>query len=82
MVFIVFPFILDSTMNGKYDKESMMNQAQHVWSMLDDMANNDPGAYKAFIDKQMEEKKEFMSPPEPHMCVQTTMTVRKLISII
>ena len=58
-----------------YSKDSMMQQAQHVWSMLDDMANNDPAAYKKFIDKQMAEKKEFMAPPEPHMCIQTQMTV-------
>ncbi|KAL4228678.1 PIH1 domain-containing protein 2 [Mactra antiquata] len=55
------------------DKDSMMRQAQQVWSMLDDMADNDPRAYRSFIDKQMAEKKEFMLPPEPHMCVQTKM---------
>lgn len=62
-------------MDGGYGKESMMNQAQQVWTMLDDMAENDPKAYKAFIDKQMQERKEFMSPAEPHMCVQTWMVV-------
>lgn len=65
-------------MDGTFNKESVMNQAQHIWSMLDDMANNDPKAYKAFIDKQMQEKKEFSAPAEPHMCIQTTMVVRSL----
>ncbi|KAH3699174.1 PIH1 domain-containing protein 2-like [Dreissena polymorpha] len=55
------------------DSESVMQQAQQVWSMLDDMADNDPRAYKKFIDKQMAERKEFLSPAEPHMCVKTWM---------
>jgi hypothetical protein len=62
-------------MEGEYSSESMMQQAQQVWSMLDDMADNDPGAYKAFIDKQMAERNNFMAPPEPHMCVKTEMVV-------
>lgn len=64
-------------MDGAYSSDSMMKQAQQVWSMLDDMAENDPQAYKAFIDKQAAERKEFMAPPEPHMCVQTQMVVRE-----
>ena len=59
------------TMNS----ETMMQQAQHIWSMLDDMAEHDPKAYKRFIEKQKAEQKEYTSPPEPHMCVQTQMTV-------
>ncbi|WAR04668.1 PIHD2-like protein [Mya arenaria] len=59
---------------GEYSSEAMMQKASHIWSMLDDMADSDPSGYKKFIDKQMMERKEFMSPPEPHMCVQTWMT--------
>ncbi|XP_033729180.1 PIH1 domain-containing protein 2-like [Pecten maximus] len=59
--------------DGKADSDSMMHQAQHIWSMLDDMANSDPKAYKNFIDKHIKEGQEFMSPPTPHMCVQTMM---------
>lgn len=50
-----------------------MRQAQQVWSMLDDMADNDPAAYRAFIEKQKKERDSFMAPPEPHMCVKTQM---------
>ncbi|XP_060077550.1 PIH1 domain-containing protein 2-like [Ylistrum balloti] len=59
----------------KVDSDSMMHQAQHIWSMLDDMANSDPKAYKNFIDKHIKEGQEFMSPPTPHMCVQTNLLV-------
>lgn len=52
-------------------KESMRDQASQIWSFLDDISRNDPAAYKRFIEKQMEERKEALAPPEPHMCVST-----------
>ncbi|XP_045207538.2 PIH1 domain-containing protein 2-like [Mercenaria mercenaria] len=66
-------------MEGAYSSDAMMRQAQQVWSMLDDMADNDPKAYKAFIDKQASERKEFMAPPESCMCVQTQMVKPKSV---
>ena len=62
-------------MDAGFNNENMMQQAQHIWSMLDDMAENDPKAYRRFIEKQKAEQKEYMSPPEPHMCVRTQMIV-------
>ncbi|OWF46818.1 PIH1 domain-containing protein 2-like [Mizuhopecten yessoensis] len=59
--------------DGNVDSDSMMHQAQHIWTMLDDMANSDPKSYKKFIDKHIKEGQEFMSPPTPHMCVQTNI---------
>lgn len=67
--------LASGTMEKDIGTESMMQQAQHIWSMLDDMAENDPKAYRRFIEKQKAEHKEYMSPPEPHMCVQTQMIV-------
>ena len=61
-------------------KESMRDQASQIWSFLDDMARNDPDAYKRFIDKQMKERKEAMAPPEPHMCVSTMSEVNFSVS--
>ena len=55
--------------------DQMMQQAQQIWKMLDDMAENDPAAYRKFIDKQMADGKESMKPPKPHMCVQTKIQV-------
>ena len=60
--------------------DSMMKQAAHIWSMLDDMAANDPAGYRKFLDKQMSEAKESMKPIEPHMCVSTKFTVRVIIN--
>jgi len=53
--------------------ENMMKQAQHIWSMLDDLAAQNPEAYRKFIDKHLTEGKETMRPPEPHMCVRTVI---------
>jgi len=55
------------------DSENMMKQAQHIWSMLDDLSAQNPEAYRKFIDKHLTEGKEAMKPPEPHMCVQTVI---------
>jgi len=55
------------------DSEDMTKQAQHIWSMLDDLAAQNPEAYRKFIDKHVTEGKQAMSPPEPHMCVRTVV---------
>lgn len=57
---------------GKYAEE-----ANHIWSMLNDMCESDPSAYRKFVDKHIKEGKEYMAPPKPHMCVSTS----KLVSI-
>ncbi|XP_064650517.1 PIH1 domain-containing protein 2-like [Lineus longissimus] len=54
-------------------QENMMAKAQQIWTMLDDMSENNPQAYRKFIDKQKQESKEWTTPPETHMCVQTVM---------
>lgn len=59
-------------LNEKTSKnDQYITQAQNIWSMLDDMAQSDPQAYKKFIDKTLKEGKELMKPPEPHMCIRT-----------
>jgi len=55
------------------DSENTMKQAQHIWSMLDDLAAQNPEAYRKFIDKHLTEGREAMRPPEPHMCLQTAI---------
>ncbi|KAK3107152.1 hypothetical protein FSP39_008233 [Pinctada imbricata] len=60
-------------MSQEYDKDSMMKQAQNIWTMLDEMAENNPQAYQKFINEKTKKGMEYMKPPEPHMCVQTIM---------
>ncbi len=56
----------------------MHKQAQHIWAMLDELADSDPSAYKKFIEKNMKESKETMVPAKPYMCVRTKILVRLL----
>ena len=58
--------------------EQLLQQAQQVWSMLDDMADKDPQAYRRFMDKQSKEQQELTAPPQPHMCVRTRFQVSEL----
>ncbi|XP_022615460.1 PIH1 domain-containing protein 2 isoform X2 [Seriola dumerili] len=44
--------------------EGVLQQVNQFWSMLDDLSQNDPAAYRRFIHKQMEEGAELMAPPE------------------
>ncbi|XP_013408362.1 PIH1 domain-containing protein 2-like [Lingula anatina] len=58
-------------MTSEEDNSKMLREAQRVWSMLDDMSENNPAAYRKFIDKHVKEGKEFLKPPQPCMCVKT-----------
>ena len=60
---------------GGYSKESLLSQAQNVWTMLDEMAEDSPEKYKEFMEKQRQEAKEYMKPPVPNMCIQTMLQV-------
>ncbi|KAL8585367.1 hypothetical protein ACOMHN_035565 [Nucella lapillus] len=51
----------------------MLQQAEHIWAMLDDMVAQDPQAYSRFIDKQTNEYKALTAPPQPYMCVRTQL---------
>jgi len=55
------------------DSGNMIKQAQHIWSMLDDLSAQNPEGYRKFIEKHLTEWKEIMRPPEPHMCVQSVI---------
>lgn len=58
------------------DDKKLLEQANKLWSMLDDMAEQDPQAYQRFIEKQCKEHQESMAPPKPHMCVKTQFQVK------
>lgn len=52
-----------------------LRQLDQFWSMLDDLSENDPAAYRSFIDKQMKEGAEYNSPPEIHTSLRTDILV-------
>lgn len=53
--------------------ESLLNQADSMWKILDDLADSDPEAYKRFIDKTLKEGSTFFKSPEPCFCISTIL---------
>uniref|UniRef100_A0A8D0L730 PIH1 domain-containing protein 2 n=1 Tax=Sphenodon punctatus TaxID=8508 RepID=A0A8D0L730_SPHPU len=51
--------------------EGMLTQLSQFWTMLDEMAENTPESYHRFMQQQLKEAKQYNSPPEPHLCLQT-----------
>ncbi|KAK9962017.1 hypothetical protein ABG768_007403 [Culter alburnus] len=56
-----------------YDNNAALQQVNQFWSMLDDMSENNPEAYRTFIERQFREGAEFYSPPQPHACIRTAV---------
>ncbi|XP_069470387.1 PIH1 domain-containing protein 2 [Ambystoma mexicanum] len=56
------------------------NNLQHItqfWSMLDEMAESDPEAYKKFMQRQLSNAKDQCVPPEPHLSLRTKILIPK-----
>ncbi|XP_066463078.1 PIH1 domain-containing protein 2 [Eleutherodactylus coqui] len=58
-------------MNTEIPPNQLLSQVNQFWSLLDDMAESSPQSYQKFIQRHLEEGREFMSPPDPHLCLQT-----------
>lgn len=50
-------------------------QVTQLWSMMDDLCENDPAAYRSFIEKHMKAGAELLSAPEVDSCVRTEILV-------
>jgi len=50
----------------------MMNYVKHVWSMLDNLAEDNPESYRQFINKQLLEGSKTCDLPQPRLCIQTS----------
>ncbi|KAI4815888.1 hypothetical protein KUCAC02_006014 [Chaenocephalus aceratus] len=51
----------------------VLQQVNQFWSILDDLSQNDPAAYRELIEKQMKEGAGFSAPPELDSCIRTEM---------
>ncbi|XP_029429447.1 PIH1 domain-containing protein 2 [Rhinatrema bivittatum] len=60
-----------SIMEAKFPPKELLTQVEQLWSLLDDMAENNPESYQKFIQHHLQEAKEQLAPPEPHLCLQT-----------
>ncbi|XP_074891204.1 PIH1 domain-containing protein 2 [Buteo buteo] len=48
--------------------------ASQLWSLLDEMAENQPQAYRRFQRQQRAEAERLCAPPEPHLCLRARPT--------
>lgn len=62
-------------MESEPSQAEFVKQAQHIWSMLDELADSDPEGYSKFINSNLKQGKEAMAPPKPYMCVCTDLYV-------
>ena len=53
--------------------ESLLNQAESMWKILDDMAESNPEAYNKFIEKALKDGATSLKPPEPCFCISTIL---------
>ena len=51
------------------ERDALFKQADHMWKMLDNMAEQDPEGYQRFIKKQLEEGATNLKPPQPVFCL-------------
>ena len=50
--------------------DAMMMQANQIWSLLDDMAENHPLGYKVFVKNQMNREQYEYKPPVAKICIK------------
>ncbi|NXQ89645.1 PIHD2 protein, partial [Nyctibius grandis] len=46
-----------------------------LWSLLDEMAENEPQAYRRLLRQQRAEAERLCTPPEPHLCLRARPAV-------
>ncbi|XP_015668070.1 PIH1 domain-containing protein 2 isoform X1 [Protobothrops mucrosquamatus] len=61
-------------MEALRSSEEMLSKATQLWTMLDDMAENNPGSYRQFMQQQLKEAKQHYAPPEPWLCLKTCIS--------
>ncbi|XP_074972457.1 PIH1 domain-containing protein 2 isoform X3 [Phalacrocorax aristotelis] len=52
-----------------------LERVAQLWSLLDDMAENDPQAYRQLLRQQRAEAERLRAPPEPHLCLRARPAV-------
>ncbi|XP_049581258.1 PIH1 domain-containing protein 2 isoform X2 [Syngnathus scovelli] len=48
----------------------VLQQVNQLWSMLDDLCQSDPEAYRSFVEKQVKSGIEYNAPPQLDSCIR------------
>lgn len=57
-------------------KNGLLGQINQLWSMLDELSENDPAGYRKLLETQMKESADLRSPPELHCSIRAETLVR------
>ncbi|NXV25016.1 PIHD2 protein, partial [Cepphus grylle] len=55
--------------------DAALTRAAQLWSLLDEMAENEPQAYLQLLRQQRAEAERLCAPPEPHLCLRARPAV-------
>ncbi|NWT40323.1 PIHD2 protein, partial [Rissa tridactyla] len=55
--------------------DAALARAAQLWSLLDEMAENEPQAYLRLLRQQRAEAERLCAPPEPHLCLRARPAV-------
>ncbi|XP_070621961.1 PIH1 domain-containing protein 2 isoform X5 [Erythrolamprus reginae] len=66
-------FLPRRNMEALCSSDEMLTKATQLWTMLDDMAENNPKSYCHFMQQQLKEAKQHYAPPEPWLCLKTSI---------
>ena len=59
------------------DNKDLLKQAENMWKMLDDLADNNPDGYKSFISSNMEQGKQVMDEEREAKVKEFTRKIEK-----
>ena len=65
--------LLTGSKGGKGDRDTATEQAERIWKMLDELAEENPEAYKKFVNNNIREGKEMFEPATAEFCVRTKL---------
>uniref|UniRef100_A0A3Q3X9F3 PIH1D1/2/3 CS-like domain-containing protein n=1 Tax=Mola mola TaxID=94237 RepID=A0A3Q3X9F3_MOLML len=54
-------------------RANVFRQVSQLWSMLDELCEQEPASYRRFVEKQMKEAAELSAPPELRCCLRTQL---------
>lgn len=60
-----------SLRDGGVMADAVLGRAARLWALLDEMAENQPRAYRRLLREQRAQAERFCARPEPRLCVRT-----------
>lgn len=67
-------------MTSTQGTNGLLGQISQLWSMLDELSENDPAGYRKLLETQMKESADLRSPPELYCSIraETLVSCKKI----